>query len=133
MEQVKEPRKRRRHPDRITLNPVQLDKLSRLVQDASKKLGEVVKLTRKDILGCLIDNHPETLSAGELSHLRRRHLTETKYAEWLLKTVREKEAKGESVSLVHLIRSSAKSGHKASTKLRSRDKAVSTIDKTRTS
>lgn len=103
--QVVGSRKRKQtHPDRISLSPASLAKLSLWIDQVHSQIRGV-KLTRSQVVEWLIGSHEERLSANEIKKLEREHFDELKFAEWALRELKAARARGESISLSDLIAS----------------------------
>lgn len=90
--------KKQKHPDRVTLAPDALDKLSKWVDQLYKK-NPGVKATRSDLVAWLIEVHAEDLSLSELNSLEEKFFDSVKYAKWAVKAIIEAKARGEVLNL----------------------------------
>lgn len=99
--------KRQSHPDRITLSPEALSRVNGWVDYFNGK-SRAVKVTRNDIVNFLLLNRAVELSEPEQSELERLHFDEVKFATWALNTIREAKARGETLTLESLVKSTRK-------------------------
>lgn len=90
--------KKQRHPDRITLPPSALEKLSRWI-DLLHNKSAGIKVTRSDLVSWLISSHSENLSTNEISDLENKFFDNLKYAKWAVNEIKEAKARGEILNL----------------------------------
>jgi hypothetical protein len=86
--------KKQKHPDRITLAPSALEKLSQWTGQLNSK-NPGVTATRSDLVAWLIAIHADELSSSELNLLEEKFFDSVKYAKWAVKAVIEAKARGE--------------------------------------
>ena len=102
MEPIKEIKaKKAPRIDRISLKPDALERLEKWASTISDRTKARVK--KSDLAQWVIMSHPPTLSEAEIVAIEKLFFDEIKYAEWILKQVREKKARGETVNLSELI------------------------------
>lgn len=90
--------KKQKHPDRITLTPDALVKLSKWIDQIYKK-NPGAKATRSDLVAWLIEVHAEDLSLSELNSLEEKFFDSVKYAKWAVKAIIEAKSRGEVLNL----------------------------------
>jgi hypothetical protein len=98
-------KKRDRHPDRIGLHPESMERLDKF-RDELKQHIKGVTLSRAEIANALLLFHPPSLSAEEIDRLREKYFDEVKYAQWVLRQMKEAKARGDNVSLSQFFSSS---------------------------
>ncbi|MBL7542561.1 MAG: hypothetical protein JNL11_02040 [Bdellovibrionaceae bacterium] len=91
-------KKKQKHPDRITLIPAMLEKVSRWKEQLNEsKPG--VKASRADIVHWLLDSAPDLLSEADLKSLQDKFYDSVEHAKWVLKTATLAKARGESINI----------------------------------
>lgn len=103
METPGEVKKRIRHPDRVTLHPDALVRLSEWSADLEKHL-KGSRITKSDLVNFLILSHSVHLAEREIEQLKSRHFDEVRFAEWAIKELKRAKAEGRSVSLAEVLR-----------------------------
>lgn len=97
-----QPKKKIRHPDRITLSPNSLARLSDWI-DQIKEHRKGINVTRSDLVNALIKNHLEKLSQQELKQFEQEFFDEARFAKWALKEILTARTRGENLTLSQLI------------------------------
>ena len=91
-----------RHPDRVTLQPLHLAKIDAWMgQVTSKHRG--VHLTRNNVIDWLIGSLPAELSRSDEAALAARFYDEERFLRSVVREMRSRKARGESVSLAVLL------------------------------
>ena len=90
--------KKRKHPDRITLSPTTLERLTAWATQVNES-SPGTKITRSDLISWLVDIHPSHLSSKELSDLGIRFHDEMKFARWALQEITRARSRGEKLSI----------------------------------
>ncbi len=102
MENSTSPKARVRHPDRVSLSPESLNRLSILILEAEGHL-KGSRLTKSDLVNFLIKSHSASLSERELEELERDHFDEVRFAAWALRQIKEARAQGKDLSLADVV------------------------------
>jgi hypothetical protein len=89
--------------DRVTLDPVSVDRLNQWTEEANSQLKGTA-ITRADLVGFLISQHGPNLLPQEIQQLKAMHFDEADFAEWALKQLRRAKKQGETLSLVDLLK-----------------------------
>jgi hypothetical protein len=95
-------KKRTRHPDRVTLKPLNLEKLDKWFGQIERST-QALRLTKSEFINWLIESHPEELSKAELTTLVKQFHDEVAFGEWALKQLRVRRASGEDVTLMDIM------------------------------
>ncbi|MGZ3783867.1 MAG: hypothetical protein ACXWR0_04995 [Bdellovibrio sp.] len=115
--------RKQKHPDRVTLAPDALNKLSQWVDQLYKK-NPGVKATRSDLVAWLIEVHAEDLSLSELNSLEEKFFDSVKYAKWAVKAIIEAKARGEVLNLKLIVAPGTSPSQNDSKQLKKRKKAT---------
>jgi len=102
MENEQKPRPRMKHPDRVSLTPESLARLSSWILEAEGHL-KGSRLTKSDLVNFLIKSHSASLSERELEQLEREHFDEVRFAAWALRQIKEARAQGKELSLADVV------------------------------
>ncbi len=103
MEKENNPKKRVRHPDRVSLTPEALTRLS----EWATELEAVMKgsrVTKNDLVNFLVLSHSAQLSDPEIDQLKSQHFDEVRFAEWALRQLKIAKAEGKSLSLTEIMK-----------------------------
>lgn len=94
---------RNAYPDRFTVDPVNLEKMGRLL-DQLRASVPACDATRKDILNWIVEQFPQELNATHLKDLSGRFYDEEKFLRLALGEVRAAKARGERLSIEDILR-----------------------------
>lgn len=101
-ESTTEKKVRNAYPDRLTVEPANLEKIGRLL-DQLRAATPACEATRKDILNWLVERAPEELGASDLKDLSDRFYDEERFLKLALEEVREAKARGERLRLEDIL------------------------------
>lgn len=102
MENPTSPKVRVRHPDRVSLTPAALTRLSSWILEAEGRL-KGSRLTKSDLVNFFVMSHSASLSERELEQLERDHFDEVRFAVWALRQIKEARAQGKELSLADVV------------------------------
>jgi len=93
MDLENKPKKKFRHPDRITLTPETLARLSAWLEQVA---GQVrgLRLTRADLLNFLVKASPEKLTSSQVLEIEKEYFNEVKFHEWALRELKKSKKLG---------------------------------------
>lgn len=101
MNEESTPKSKARHPDRINLEPLLLEKVDHwLEQIRAHRKG--IKIKRKDIVCAILGRAPEKLPDSEVAALSDTFYDEERYLKELLSDLRRAKKRGEKVELGNL-------------------------------
>jgi hypothetical protein len=102
MENSTPPKPRVKHPDRVSLTPEALTRLSSWIREAESRL-KGSRLTKSDLVNFLVMSHSASLSEKELEQLERDHFDDVRFAAWALRQIKEARAQGKDLSLADVV------------------------------
>lgn len=105
MSEENEQKKRNRFPDRFTVDPSNLEKLGRLV-DQLESARRGCKITRKEMLNWVLEKFPNDLEAVDLKELGSRFYDEERFLRLALAEVRAAKANGNTGALDDFLKKS---------------------------
>jgi hypothetical protein len=85
---------RNRFPDRFTIDPPNLEKIGRLLEQLRTSI-QGCDANRKEILNWIVEKFPEELSPADLRELAERFYDEERFLRLALEEVRAAKARGE--------------------------------------
>jgi len=104
VENTQAPKKRMKHPDRVSLTPEALARLSEWVNELKTNL-KGSRVTKSDLVDFLVLSHSAQLSEREIEKLKTDHFDEVRFAEWALRQVKAAKASGQQLSLQDVVAS----------------------------
>ena len=102
MENETKPKTKAKHPDRVTLAPEALWRVSKWLDETRGQI-KGSKISRSDLVSFLIMSHSPCLSEGELKELEGEYFDEVRFAAWALGQLKDAKAQGKTVSLNEIL------------------------------
>ena len=93
---------RNRFPDRFTVDPLNLEKVGRLLEQLRSSV-QGCDATRKDMLNWIVEKFPEQLSPSDLNDLSDRFYDEERFLRLALEEVRAAKARGERRTIEEIL------------------------------
>jgi hypothetical protein len=103
MEDAAKQSKKQPRRDRVTLDPVAVNRLDNWISQVQLQI-KGVQVTRSDLVNFLISHHSEALTSIEIQLLKQAHFDEAEFAEWALKEFRKAKERGENPSLADILK-----------------------------
>jgi hypothetical protein len=95
------------HIDRVNLTPAAFEKVELWIKQASGTL-KGISLNRHNLVNWLIESRPAELSKAEIEDVRKSFYNEESLVKWAMRERREAQKRGESVSILDLIKSQSR-------------------------
>jgi hypothetical protein len=89
--------------DRITLNPTNRNKLDQWLIELESQLNGVVKITRTDLVNCLIELHSNRLSDSEIKAAAKYCFDEVRWLNSAMERLKKAKKAGETLSMETLL------------------------------
>ncbi len=89
---------RNRFPDRLTVDPANLEKVGRILEQLRSEV-QGCDVSRKDILNWIIEKCPDHLNAADLKDLSERFYDEERFLRFALEQVRAAKLRGEHLTI----------------------------------
>lgn len=112
MENSQDSKKRVKHPDRVTLTPEALSRLSEMVKQLEGHL-KGSRVTKSDLASFLVLSRPAQLSDREIEQLKIQHFDEVRFAQWALRQLKTAKAQGKNLSLAEIMKDRKETSAKA--------------------
>lgn len=93
-----------RHPDRVTLNPESLARISKWVEELQQNIRGI-RISKNDLVNFLINTRPPQLNEEECNSLKTQYFDEVRFYSWALARLKTEKAQGKSTSLAEIISS----------------------------
>ena len=93
-----------RHPDRVSLKPESLARLSKWIEDIQSRF-KGVRVAKGDLVNFLINSHPTDLCEDELEQLGARYFDEVRFYSWAISRLKAERAEGKNSTLADIISS----------------------------
>ncbi len=90
--------KKQKYPDRLTLRPTALVKLSHWATQINNS-SPGTNVTRADLVHWLIETYSDDLSASDLKTMQEKFYDCVKHAKWVLKEANEAKAAGQTINI----------------------------------
>lgn len=90
--------KKQKYPDRLTLRPTALEKLSHWATQINNS-SPGTNVTRADLVHWLIETYSDDLSASDLKIMQEKFYDCVKHAKWVLKEANEAKAAGHIINI----------------------------------
>ena len=97
-----EPKRRMKHPERVTMTPECVERIDHWNEQLSPQLcGK--RLSRSDFINWLIRSHAPDLGSSELSALHSLFFDPVKALEWAARQAKEAKARGEAINIQQFV------------------------------
>ena len=103
MENTQDSKKRVKHPDRVTLTPEALIRLSDWATELEGHL-KGSRVTKSDLVNFLVLSHAAQLSDRERDQLKSQHFDEVRFAEWAIRELKVARSQGKKLSLSEIMK-----------------------------
>ncbi len=101
-EQKEEKKVRNRFPDRFTVDPANLEKIGKLLEQLRSSV-QGSDATRKELLNWIVEKFPEQLSPSDLKELSDRFYDEERFLKLALEEVRAAKGRGERLTIEEIM------------------------------
>lgn len=102
MDTAQDPKKKVRHPDRVTLTAEALSRLTEMLNQLDGHL-KGSRVTKSDLASFLVLSRSSQLSDQEVEQLKRQHFDEVRFAQWALRQLKAAKAEGKTLSLAEVM------------------------------
>lgn len=94
---------RNRYPDRLSIDPVNLEKIGRLLEQLHSNI-QGSDASRKEILNWMIEKFPEQLAPSDLKELSERFYDEERFLRLALDEIKNARTRGERLTLDEILK-----------------------------
>lgn len=101
MENQIKPKPKLRHPDRVTMTPDSLTRITEWVEEVEQR-GKGIRITKSDLVNYLISSRPK-LSEQEMRQLEIKYYDDSRFLAWALRQIKEAKAQGRKLTLEDLM------------------------------